>query len=320
AGTIIRDGVERLGPAQALTDILRAVPDVNLVVVRTRGVWGSRFTYAYTGAHPKLVGGLWAGIGWLLASLLVLMPRRRVDLTVEVLDRSKLPELKREKINPFFEAWYNQGGKETPTFVPYHQLFGPQTYTFPARATRAAPDLTRVTPATRTAVAQILEEKLHRPLSEQELQANTSLDQLGLSSLERMDLALTVEQRFGFSGDQAPVTVGEVWALAQGLIERAPVKPPPPEWFRPPSDQSPEIQGETVAEAFVTRALAYPKDVVAADDLAGVVKYERLLIGALLMARRLAPLPTANVGLMLPASVVSDACFLGMHLAGKLPV
>jgi long-chain-fatty-acid--[acyl-carrier-protein] ligase len=320
SGMIQRDGVERLGPAQALTDILRAVPDVNLVLVRTRGVWGSRFTYAPTGAHPDLLGGLWAGIGWLLASGLFFMPRRRMDLTVEVLDRSKLPELTRQKVNPFFEAWYNQGGPETPTFVPYHHLFGPRTFTFPARVARAELDLSKVTPATRTAVAQILEEKLHRPLSEEELQPGASLDQLGLSSLDRMDLALTVEQRFGFSGDHAPLTIGEVWALAQGLVERAPIKPPPPEWFQPPSDIPAEIHGETVAEAFLTRALAHPKDVAVADDLTGVVKYERMLVGAVIMARRLARLPAANVGLMLPASVVSDAAFLGMHLVGKLPV
>ena len=40
------DGAERLGGARATADILRAVPGVNVVLVRTRGVWGSRFSYA----------------------------------------------------------------------------------------------------------------------------------------------------------------------------------------------------------------------------------------------------------------------------------
>ena len=38
------------------------------------------------------------------------------------------------------------------------------------------------------------------------------------------------------------------------------------------------------------------------------------------MARRFAALPAPNVGLMLPASVACDMAFLGLHLAGKLPV
>ena len=41
AGHVQHDGVERLGVAQALTDILRAVPDAEIVLVRTRGLWGS---------------------------------------------------------------------------------------------------------------------------------------------------------------------------------------------------------------------------------------------------------------------------------------
>ena len=321
AGRIERDGTERLGGAQALTDILKAAPEAEILLVRTRGVWGSCFSYAYTGTRPNLGAVLRAGIGWLLANLLVFMPRRRVDITVERLDRTRLPELRREAINPWFEAWYNAGGPEKPMFVPYHFLFGPRTREFPKATGLAAADVGEVTPAARSGVAEILEEKLHRPLTPAEQRPETTLDQLGLDSLERMEVTLAVEQRFGFASDQTPLTLGQLWALAQGLVERAPPKPPPPEWFRPPSDEGLlTILGETLPEAFVARALANPKDVAAADDLAGVVTYERLLVGALVMAGRFARLPGANVGLMLPASVACDMALFGLHLAGKLPV
>src|SRR4051794_2959692 len=49
AGHVYRqEGRENLGGARALTDILRAVPNLNVVLVRTRGVWGSSFTFAWT--------------------------------------------------------------------------------------------------------------------------------------------------------------------------------------------------------------------------------------------------------------------------------
>src|SRR5262249_38796508 len=80
------------------------------------------------------------------------------------------------------------------------------------------------------------------------------------------------------------------------------------------------IQGDSVPQAFVERALRQPRDVVAADDRAGVVNYERVLVGALLMAKRFAKIPAPNVGLLMPASVACDIAFLGLHLAGKLPV
>ena len=95
-----------------------------------------------------------------------------------------------------------------------------------------------------------------------------------------MELALAVEQRFGYSVDPAPVTVGQLMAVAQGLLEKEPPKPPPSEWSRPPSDQEPpRIPGETIVEAFVARALADRRGVAAADDLSGVLTYERMLVG-----------------------------------------
>ncbi len=58
----------------------------------------------------------------------------------------------------------------------------------------------------------------------------------------------------------------------------------------------------------------------AADDLAGVLTYERMLVGVLLMAKRFARIPAPNVGLLLPASVACDVALLGLSMAGKLPV
>jgi len=323
AGRIQRGGgVEILGGTRALADILQAVPELSIVRVRTRGLWGSSFSYARTGTTPKITRAMFAGAGWLLANLFFFMPRRPVEMVVERVDRDQLPELRREKLNPWFEAWYNEGGPEPPTFVPHHFAFGARTYDFPRPpAGLAEADLSRVKPETKAAVAQILAEKLHRPLDPAEEQPGTTMDQLGLDSLDRMEMTLRIEREFGFSADQSPANVGQLWALAQGLIERAAPKPAPPEWFPAAVNSgTPEVLGATVPEAFVNRALKDRRNVVAADDLSGALSYERLLVGALTMSRRFAPLPSANVGLMLPASVASDAAFLGLHLAGKLPV
>jgi long-chain-fatty-acid--[acyl-carrier-protein] ligase len=321
AGRVERAGIEVLGGARATADILEAVPQARVVLVRTRGIWGSSFTFAQTGKAPSLGRRLLAGIGWLLANLTVLMPRRPVDLTVEVVDRAAMPEPRREVLNPWLEAWYNPDGPETPTYVPYHFLFGRRSYEFPKFAGAAEADLGKVTPEVKAEIGQMLADKLGRPLTDAEQRPETTLDQLGLDSLDRMEISLAVEQRFGFTGDQVPVNVGQLWALGQGLVEKGPPKPPPSEWFRPPSDQGPlDVRGDTIAGAFVGRALANRRDVAAADDLAGALSYERLLVGALTMARRFAALPAPNVGLMLPASVACDLAFLGLHLAGKLPV
>jgi long-chain-fatty-acid--[acyl-carrier-protein] ligase len=321
AGRIQRSSLEVLGPARAVADILEAVPDAEVILVRTRGLWGSRFSYARTGRTPRIGRALLASLGWLLASLLMLMPRRRVEITLERVDHSHLPELRRETLNPWLQAWYNADGPEKPTYVPYHFLLGPRTYEFPRPSGPTEVEPERIKPATRTAVVQILAHKLGRPLSTNEERPEIGLDQLGLDSLDRMEVTLEVEHQFGFSGDETPATLGQLWTLAEGLAARGPVKPPAPAWFQPPSDTGLlEFRGETLAEAFVTRALAHPKDTAVADDLAGVLTYGRLLIGARALSRRLAALPGDPVGLLLPASVACDAALLALLLAGKLPV
>jgi long-chain-fatty-acid--[acyl-carrier-protein] ligase len=320
AGRLQANGTERLGGARTLADVLQEVPEATVVLVRTRGVFGSMFSYAPTGHHPSLGRCMLKGAGWLLLNLLLFMPRRRVDVDLEAIDPADLPERRRETLNPWFEARCNAGGPEKPTFVPYH-LLGKRTFAFPELPEAGTVQAGKIKPEVREAVGHILADKLGRPLNAEEEKADTTFDQLGLDSLDRMELSLRVEQQFGFSGDEVPATLGQLWALAAGLAEREAPRPPPAEWFRPSADTGPlEIEGETVAEAFVNRVLAARRDVAAADDLAGVLTCEKMLAGALTMARRFAALPGANVGLMLPASVACDVAFFGLHLAGKLPV
>jgi long-chain-fatty-acid--[acyl-carrier-protein] ligase len=321
SGRLQRNGRERLGAARTLSDVLKAVPQARVVLVRTRGLWGSRFSYAFTGQCPHLGQRLLQGVGLLLANLLFFAPRRGVDLTLEYVERQRLPGLEREQLNPWLENWYNAGGPEGPTFVRAHFLFGPRSHEFPPSATTVDADLSQLRPETRTAVEEMVAEKLGRPLTDAERKPETPLDTLGMDSLDRMELSLDVERRFGFTGDQVPATLGQLYALAAGLAQRQPPRPPPALWFRPASDtRALELLGETVPEAFVTRALACPKDVVCADDRSGTLTYERLLTAALIMARRFALLPGEHVGLLLPSSVGCDVALLGLYLAGKVPV
>jgi long-chain-fatty-acid--[acyl-carrier-protein] ligase len=325
SGTLWRNGEERLGGAQAVGQILRAVPEANVVLVRNRGLWGSMFSFAPTRKRPSFMRCLRYGAWVLVSNLLFFTPRRNVKLTVEVVDRKKLPDLGRDTLNPWLERWYNAEGPEPPTYVPYHFLFGPRTFPFPPPAA-ADPQLSQVTPQTRAETLQIVERKLKRKLTDAERGPEMVLAQLGMDSLDRMDVTLEVEQRFGFATDQSPSSLGDLWLLGQGLANKTAAQPAPKAWFRPPSAGStsgevkPEIKGETIVEAFLACALSHPGDVAAADDQAGVLTYGRLLAGALALSRRFAGLQGTNVGLLLPASVAADTVLLALHIAGKLPV
>ena len=318
SGRLLRDGVERLGGARTVADVLAAVPHATVVLVRTRGLWGSSFSWAR--GELSLGRALARGAGLLLANLLFFAPRRRVTMTLEAFGPADRPEPTREKINRWMEGWFNADvPRETPTFVPAHFLFGPRTFTFPPPPAAVGVDSSKVKPETKKAVTEALEEKLKRPLAAEENTADTTFLQLGLDSLDAMEVTLHVEQRFGFTGDTVPTTVGQLWALAAGLLEGGPAKPPPAGWFDVPAGAA-EVPAATIPAALLTQAFGHPRQVIAADDLAGGVTYERLVVGASAMSRRFREIAAPNVGLLLPASVAADLAFLGLHLAGKLPV
>ncbi len=324
SGRLMRDGLEHIGGARAVADLLAAVPETTVVLVRTRGLWGSMFSWALTGTRPHLVPLLFRATGMLLSNLLLFAPRRNITMTLEAFRAEDRPAPDRFLLNPWLETWYNAdtaGQPEPPTWVPYHFLFGPREYTFPPPAQLIEHDLSKVKPETKQAVAEILSEKLKRALTEAENSANMTYGQLGIDSLDGMELALQVEQRFGFSGDEVPTSVGQLWALAEGLIEHAPAKPVPPEWFRVAAG-SPDVAvlGETFGEAFVNRCIVDRKNVAAADDSSGVLTYEKLFVASRAMAERFRQFPEPNIGLLMPASVAGDLALVALHLAGKLPV
>ncbi len=323
SGRAQRDGTEQLGAASGLTEILQAVPEASIVIVRTRGLWGSMFSYARTGKAPPLGQRLCQGALLLLANLIFLMPRRRVDVTVEPVDRERLPPLERDKVNRWFEKRYNIEGPEPPTFVPYHFLIGPRRYQFPRVSAEIGRqiDLEQAPREIWKTIADLLSTHGGRTFDAEHLKGESPLDELGFDSLQRMDLALAIEQQFGGSANAVPSTVGDLVSLALHQQAKATEQPVSVEWFRPPARiVPPEVLATNIPQAFVRRALSAPRDVVAADDLSGVLTYEKLLVGALLLARRFEALPGEHVGLMLPASVAADLASLGLLLAGKVPV
>lgn len=320
SGRLERDGVERLGAARTVSDVLKSVPEVKMLLCRTKGLWGSRYSYGYDGNTPPLIPRAATGLLWLLAGLFFLVPKRNVTITLRLVDHAELPGLDREILNPYLEQFYSPGGTpETPTYVPPHIIFGERSRVFPKYDAGLDLDLRALKPETKNAVDDMIAHQVRR--SPDDWSAETPLDTLGMDSLDRMELSLSIERRFGFSGDSVPTSVGQLYALASGLVKKAPPQPPPPAWFNPPTGNlQPAILGETIAAAFVERALMNRRDVAVADDRSGVLTYERLLVGAFIMAKRFKLLPGDAIGVLMPAAAACDITLLGLYLAGKLPV
>ena len=324
SGRLQRGNREVVGAARAVHELLTRCPDVNVVLIRTRGVWGSMFSCASDGKIPNLVAAAGRSAGWLLASLVFFLPRRAVHLHVEVVPRDRLPLESREAFNTFLERWYNADGDQPPTFVRYNHFFGPRVGHFQNSAAAASVDPATLTPKTIRLVNELVATHLKRELAADELQPTTRFDTIGLDSLDRMDLALRIEQQFGFRSDAVVDTLGQLWALADGRLADSAISArlttAPRGWFAPGRVSQPHVLADTVAEAFVRRVLSQPDDPAVVDQLSGMLSGRRLLVGAALMSRRFAAYPETHVGVLLPASVAADLVFFGLHLAGKVPV
>ena len=324
SGRLQRGNAEVVGSARAVHELLWRCPDLNVVLVRTRGLWGSSFGCAATGAPPSLVPTMLRNLGWALAALVVFLPRRKVTIHVEVLPKRTLPKASREQTNAFLEGWYNVDGPQQPAFVRYSHFFGPTAGHYAAGVSLPSIDPATIDPKTIRLVNDLVQGHLGRELDPHELAFDTTLEALGMDSLDRMDATLKVEQQFGFHNASVLNTLGELWALADGKLSGGAKEEAisvPAAWFAlPRSTDAPAVLAGTVAEAFVRRALAAPSEPAVADRISGVLPSRRLLVGASLMARRFAAWPEKHVGVMLPASVAADIVFFALHMAGKTPV
>lgn len=323
SGRLQRGNQEVVGAARAVHDIISRTPDVNIVLLRTRGVWGSMYSCAEVGMTPNLGTCAGRSLGWVLASLFFFLPRRQVTMQLEVIDRARLPLDSREQFNAFLESWYNADGGQEPKFVRYHYLFGPSQGNYGKVLTNVDYDLEKIKPKTIGLVNELIQSHLGRQIPSEQLAPDTTLEQIGLDSLDRMDLALKIEQQFGFRSNVVSPTLGGLWALADGQLSQAGAEQmvAPKAWWKPKhNNDTPAILGETVGQAFVERALKQLGDVAVADAISGVLSYRRLLVGAELMSRRLKKVDEKHVGIMLPASVAADLVFFALQLSGKVPV
>jgi hypothetical protein len=99
--------------------------DTRVVLVRTKGLWGSMWGKAYTGTSPEIIKMLAKSIWIILANLVFFVPKREVR--IECVDMTeKLKAWHAEGLKEFnqqLEDFYNEGGQEACRFVPHYAYY-----------------------------------------------------------------------------------------------------------------------------------------------------------------------------------------------------
>jgi len=322
AGHIYRQWLEDLRGNSGVETILRECPDVRVVLVRTRGIWGSRFSWA-SGETPNVAATLKRAVRDLFLSGVFLAPKREVD--IELVEPDDVPRTAdRETLNRYLEDFYNVGARHN-THVPYTiwEKGGIRELPEPERP-RVEGDVGDVPDATREIVVSHLSEisGVSRVTDESHLARD-----LGLDSLARAELIVWLESEFGLPAGDADTlqAVSDVLLAACGrAVSSGPaaLKPIAAAWFRDEADApvAPMPAGANIAEVFLAQAARAPGRAAIADQTSGVKTWRDVVASVMALRPHIASLPGSCVGLMMPAGVVADILYLAAMFAGKTPV
>lgn len=320
AGRIYRKGREDLGGNSAVEFLLRQRPELRVVLIRTRGLWGSRFSFAYYGGPPRVGRALWRGLLAVLANGIFFGPRRAV--AIELAEPADLPRnADRGTLNRYLEAFYNREAQSN-TYVPYTiwERGGARSMPEPASLAVEASGET-IPPAT----AEIVLKHLCEFSGKQSLRREETLaGDVGLDSLARVELALWVEREFGFpAGEDNMVTVNDVLCAACGqLISAGPLelKSVPVGWFDAHRVPVMLPEGRTLTEVFLAQARRGPNRVAVADQSSGIKTYRDMIATILVLKPEIERLEGRYIGIMLPASAGAVILYFAALFAGKIPV
>ncbi len=321
SGRLYRTQHESLRGNSGVAQILKEVPDVRVVLVRTTGLWGSSFSRA-SGEKPALLKDLKKKLLALLAGGLFFIPKREV--TIELTEVTGLPPADDHlALNKYLENYYNQQAPPN-TYVPYFwwQKEGAQSRPEPITK-NATGNIARVSGETRKQVfAKIAELSGNNGFKE----IDTLASDVGMDSLTVTELAVWIEQEFGHPVDNMEelTIVSDVLLAASGqLVSTSSDKKieAPPAWQCLKNDNLLACADkDTITAMFLAQAKKNPSLPVMADIIGGVKTYRDIITSIFALVPVLKKMKETNIGLMLPAGVACTTVYYGLLFAGKTPV
>ncbi|MBS0620018.1 MAG: AMP-binding protein [Verrucomicrobia bacterium] len=329
AGRLKLTGLEVIGGASFAHSLLDTCPESNVVLVRTTGLWGSKFSRALTGSSPDFGKVFRESLWILLKNALFFTPRRLVQVEF-VPEPADLPRGKdRLTFNKYLENWYNRypdPGPESPTLVSYAFWKEEKPTLFIPVQVNGSVEEKKVPEKILNEVLVQLKELTGRPIEHIERKNHLSMD-LGLDSLDIAEVYIFLEDRYGVSqlapGDLQ--TVEDCLQFAAGLkkgngngVPRESIQRSWPEEKSRPRVMPPS--GKTLQEALLHAIYRMKGAAACIDATSGALSYRKLLLAAFLLAKQVGSLPGNYVGVLLPSSVGGYLAILSVLLAGKVPV
>lgn len=332
AGKLKSSGRETIGGASFVHSLLQACPEIQVVLVRTTGLWGSSFSRAHTGRSPNFGATLLGNFSKLLKNGIFFLPKRKVLIEIQQAPKDLPIASTRLIFNKYLEEWYNkypEPGAEPLSLVSYSSWkedFPPMTNALSSgdtldedREVIISFEIEKIIKKELSTLAKIDESKIHR-------KADLSSD-LGLDSLDIANIHIFLDRKFDvidlIPGDLQ--TVEDVLLAASGLKKRSEKRSIQNEkkfaWPKDPLRKRPRPpEGSTIPEAFLRTCDRMGSSNAAADSMSGVISYKKMKIAALALSGKIAEMPGDRIGIMLPSSVGAYITILAVLFSKKVPV
>lgn len=331
AGNMKTGGKEIIGGASAAHSLIQECPDVNLVLTRTTGLWGSSFSKAFIGHAPDLGQTCLEGIKTVFKNLIFFTPRRKVVIEFES-NPSDFPRSgTRVEINRYLENWYNnypdeQGNRteSEPLKLVHYKFWSqelPEVYQTKKKILEGD---VAISDEMRRNIYQEICRILDNPSLRIEPEMSLSYD-LGMDSLNTADLGAYLLKNYDLEQSQIEhiETVQDVLEIVAGakVIDSSspkigtfhwPDEQGRPEPFRP--------QGSTMPEAFLNTCDTMGDFSGCGDDLSGVLSYPKMKRAVCVLAEYFLTIPEDRIAVMLPASTGTFITILAIQFAKKTPV
>ena len=338
AGRTKQTALESIGGASAVHRIIESAPDANVVLVRTKGLWGSSFSRAFTGHSPSMGGVILENLKHLLKNFIFFTPRRRVVVEYVPAPDDFPYNASRLEMNRWLERWYNQpdGLTEQAGEQPGDSLmlvsYSMWSHKLPELHAHEKEelgdlDMTAISPDVKAKVIQEIARITE--IAEEEIKESDELDvDLGMDSLDRAELTVFIQAHFDIRS--VPVrelsSVAKVLAIADGKIspeeeEKVSKAVDFDKWFMPIERDIIQIApGNTIPEVFLNSCQRMGSKPACADARGGILSYNDLKLRAILLAEKIRHLPGETIGIMLPSTVAAYVSVIATLLAGKVPM
>lgn len=329
--------LEILGGASGVHKIIQEAANANVILVRTKGLWGSSFSRAFTGTPPPMNTTIWNGFKHILKNLIFFTPRREITICFEPASSDFPYKGSRLELNKYLEAWYNRPDGLTKqrgdapgdslVLVPY-SMWNKKLPEMPnwKAATEDLIPLSSIPEKIQQEVKKKLAEIVDMKPEDIKPEMTLAFD-LGLDSLDMAELIAYLQDQYDVTGVLVPdlTTVNKVMAYAAKKIQ---TKDTGENHFK--VSKKWEIKGErkrcfiapgqTMPEVFLNMCAKMGHQPACGDDRVGVITFSDMKLRAILLAEYIRHLPGEYIGILLPASAATTLLILAVQLAGKVPL